>query len=196
MNEIEIKNKIIDIIKIVEPYDEIERKHKKDILNWIASGIEIFRIEKPANPLKHLVCYSVLIDPEEKKILLFDHRKALLMLPSGGHANKDEMPLGTAERELAEELKINPDLLFTENDAPFFITVMETVGVTAGHVDVDLWYVFKGNSKLPVNDTGGEFVREFAGYRWLGFDEILAAPLNKFDINMHRFVRKLQRRLD
>jgi 8-oxo-dGTP pyrophosphatase MutT (NUDIX family) len=64
----------------------------------------MFRIQKDAIPPKHLVSFSVVIDPDNEKILLFDHKKALLLLPSGGHINVDELPLAAAQRELQEEL--------------------------------------------------------------------------------------------
>ena len=159
---------------------------------WIASGVEIFRIEKPATPLKHLVSYSVLVDFKEKKVLLFDHKKALKKRPSGGHIDKDEMPYETAKRELVEELGIEPKFAFNDSEVPFFLTVMETVGLTPGHVDVDLWYIFKGDSKSKINDEAEEFKREFDGFHWLSFDEILSKPIEEFDVNMHRFVNKLK----
>jgi len=186
------RTKIADLIKQIKPFDSEEQGHIRDVLDWIASGAPIFRIEKPATPLKHLVSYSVLVDFKEKKILLLDHKKALKKLPSGGHIDVDEMPYETAQRELIEELGIEPKSAFTNQEAPFFVTVMETVGLTPGHVDVSLWYVFEGNSKLKVNDETEEFEREFDGFHWLGFNEILSEPIEEFDAHMHRFVNKLK----
>jgi 8-oxo-dGTP diphosphatase len=189
------RTKIAELIKQIKPFDAEEREHIKDVLAWIDSGAPIFRIEKPATPLKHLVSYSVLVDLKEKKILLLDHKKALKKLPSGGHIDKDEMPYETAKRELVEELGIEPKPAFGNSEVPFFLTVMETVGLTPGHVDVDLWYVFEGDSKLKINDEAEEFKREFDGFHWLGFDEILRAPIEEFDAHMHRFVNKLKNKL-
>jgi 8-oxo-dGTP pyrophosphatase MutT (NUDIX family) len=187
-----IREKINKLIQAIVPLDEIEREHQKDALDWIVSGVEIFRIEKPATPLKHLVSYSVLVDFEERKILLLDHKKALKKLPGGGHINKDELPLEAAKRELVEELGIEPALAFDASEVPLFITVTETVGLTAGHIDVDLWYVFKRDSSAPIKSETDEFKREFNGFHWLGFQEILSMPIEEFDPNMHRFVEKLK----
>jgi len=189
------RTKIAELIRQIKPFDAKEQEHIEDVLDWISSGVEIFRIEKPATPLKHLVSYSVLVDFKEKKILLLDHKKALKKLPSGGHVDKDEMPYETAKRELVEELGIEAKLAFNDSKVPFFITVMETVGITAGHFDVDLWYIFEGDSKLKINDETEEFKREFDGFHWLGFDEILSKPIEEFDVNMHRFVNKLKNKL-
>lgn len=188
----EIKDKISDLIRRVKPFDEIEQKHIGDALEWILSGAEIFKIKSPDVPPKHIVSHSLLFDPKEKKILLLNHRKALLLLASGGHVEKNEMPAETAKRELVEELGIDPKSILENSGAPFFISQVKTVGLTAGHIDVDLWYIFEGDSTRPINDQAEEFVREFAGYQWLALDEILSMPLEKFDPNMHRFVKKLK----
>lgn len=185
-----IREEIFDLISKVEAFDEFEKNHKQDILDWLSSGVEIFRIERPAVPLKHLVCYSVLVDVERRKILLFDHTKALLLLPGGGHVDRNEMPFATSKRELLEELNIQPKPL-VDSSVPFFVTVTETVGNTPGHIDVDLWYLFEGDSALPITSETEDFKREFSGYQWMTFDEILSTPIEKLDVNMHRFVEKL-----
>lgn len=188
---IDVRSKIATLIGQVKAFDQYEKAYIDDSLDWIASGVEIFRIEKPATPLKHLVSYSVLVDSKERKILLLDHKKALKKLPSGGHIDVNEMPVEAGKRELMEELGVEPESIF-ESEAPFFITVTETVGLTAGHIDVSLWYVFEGSSSASIKSDTVEFKKEFDGYHWLNFDEILAMPIEDFDPNMHRFVKKLQ----
>lgn len=188
----DIRKQIEDLIGQVNPHDQIEKEQIKDTLDWIRSGAEIFKIKSPDVPPKHLVSYCIVIDPKERKILLLHHRKALLLLPSGGHLDKNEMPLETAKRELIEEVGIEPKPMFQNSEIPFFVSQITTVGLTAGHIDVDLWYLFEGDSNEPINDQSEEFLREFSGYKWLGFDEILALPIEKLDMNMHRFVNKLK----
>ncbi|MCX6766760.1 MAG: NUDIX domain-containing protein [Candidatus Moranbacteria bacterium] len=191
-----MRKKISDLISKVDPFDQAETAHIKDALEWILSGAEIFKIKSPDVPPKHLVSYSVLVDSKEKKILLLNHQKALLLLPSGGHVNRGETPLDAAKRELSEELGIEPKPLLEKSGAPFFVSQITTVGLTAGHVDVDLWYVFEHDSGVPINDKSDEFVREFNGYKWFDFEEILSMPIENFDVNMHRFVRKLKTALN
>lgn len=188
----DMRKKISDLIRQAKPCDQTEKEHISDALEWIKSGAEIFKIKSPDIPPKHLVSYSVLLDPKEKKVLLLNHRKAILLLPSGGHVDKNEMPFETAKRELIEELGIEPKPLFENSGVPFFVSQIATVGLTAGHVDVDLWYVFEGDSTEPINDKSEEFIREFSGYKWLSFDEIISTPIEKFDANIHRFVEKLK----
>ena len=192
MNDLEIKNQIAELIAKIEPFDDIEKRHKEDAISWINSGVEIFRIERPAVPLKHLVCYTVLCDLKQQKILLLEHKTAELLLASGGHVNKNELPYDTVKREVQEELGIEAEFIEDNWQAPFFLSQIETVGKTPGHIDVDLWYILKGDSEKPLNDQAVEFQREFGAYGWYGFDEILSMSIEKFDASLHRFIKKLK----
>ncbi|HSE29211.1 MAG TPA: NUDIX domain-containing protein [Candidatus Saccharimonadales bacterium] len=189
LNENLIKE-IHDVVLAIEPHDEIEALQKSESLAWINSGENIFRIKKPDIPPKHLVSYFVLVDHEHKSLLLVDHIKAQLWLPSGGHVELNEHPKVTVEREVKEELGIKA--VFLKNyDRPFFITATKTVGLTAGHVDVSLWYLLKGS----VHDFLNFDKREFNDIEWFSFDEILKSDLIIFDPNMHRFTQKLIKHL-
>lgn len=185
------KQEIIDLIDKIIPFDDVEKEHQKDTLDWLKSGVEIFRIAKPATPLKHLVCYTVLYDAKEKKILLLEHKNAGILLPSGGHVDKNELLYETVKRELQEELGMEADF-FQENwKIPFFIHQVKTIGKTAGHIDVNSWYILKGDSQKPLNSKAAEFKKEFGNYKWYTLDEILEMPIEKLDVSMHRFTRKL-----
>ena len=123
----------------------------------------------------------MVFDEEAKKILLVDHKKAQLWLPTGGHVEPDEHPKTTVERECLEEL--NVALPFWKED-PIFITATVTVGMTAGHTDVSLWYVLTGDS----TQSSDYDVDEFNGIQWFHLDNI---PYEKSDPHMSRFVGKL-----
>ncbi len=174
-------------VQAVTPFDKQEQEHIDDILAWIDSGAGLFRIKKPDVPPKHLVSYFVVLDPDTKQILLIDHIKAQLWLPTGGHVLPDEDPKDAVIREADEELSIQA-VFFRGNTDPFFATVNTTVGLTPGHVDVSLWYILRGSAH--------DYVRfdksEFTDVEWFSFDEILEMDPVIFDKNMHRFVRKLQ----
>ncbi|MGH7237814.1 MAG: NUDIX domain-containing protein, partial [Candidatus Saccharimonadales bacterium] len=159
--------------------------------SWVASGVNIFRIAKPDKPPKHMVSYFVLVDPEHRSLLLGDHIKAQLWLPSGGHVEKDEHPADTVIRETREELL--REAVFLRNDRrPLFITCRETGGLTPGHTDVSLWYLLRGSVHDPLNFDRGEFT----DMNWFSFGEILASHPAIFDPNMHRFTRKLAQYID
>ncbi len=166
-------------VESIAPLDNLERATKSDVLDWIDSGAEICRIEKPATPPKHLVSYFAIVDGEY--ILLVDHINAELWLPTGGHVEPDEHPRTTVLREAKEELSIDGEFLW---HSPLFLTVTDTVGRTAGHTDVSLWYVLRGNRARHVSYDR----REFRAVSWFHKDDV---PLERTDIHMERFLRKL-----
>lgn len=172
---------VLEIVKNLEAFDQIEEDHIKDTVAWIESGVPIFRLAKPDVPDKHLVAYFVLFDEDTSKILLTDHKKSGLWLPAGGHVEVNEHPKETARRECLEELGVKADFWCEE---PLFLTSTVTVGLTAGHTDVSLWYVLKGD----VNCSYVFDEREFNAIQWFCFDEI---PSEKSDPHMKRFMQKL-----
>jgi 8-oxo-dGTP diphosphatase len=172
------------------PYDEIEREHKQDILLWLQSGSNPFRLKKPDIPPKHLVSYFVLVDPEQRSMLLVDHIKAQLWLPTGGHVEFNELPRDAVVREAKEELGIRAPFILN-NPKPFFVTVTKTVGLTAGHTDVSLWYLLRGS----IHDTPRYDRSEFTDVEWYTFDEILKTDPTIFDPHLQRFTKKLATRL-
>jgi 8-oxo-dGTP diphosphatase len=173
-----MREQIVEEVLHITPCDMLEKTHQDDALTWLHSDAEIYRIEKPAFPPKHLVSYFVVIDNEH--VLLVDHKKARLWLPSGGHVERGEHPRDTVRREIQEELGIGAAFI---QDAPLFITSTETVGETAGHVDVSLWYVVRGSRSDDVNYDESEF----SGVQWFHYTDI---PLEKSDPHMGRFIAK------
>ncbi|MEI7749434.1 MAG: NUDIX hydrolase [Candidatus Moraniibacteriota bacterium] len=180
-----IRESIVTLVENIGPFDDLEKKHQDDALEWIGSGAEIFRIAKPDMPPKHLVSYFVVVDLAHGAVLLVDHISAEKWLPSGGHVEFGESPKATVGRESVEELGIEAKFIF-EN--PIFISQATTVGKNAGHRDVSLWYVISGNIDVPI--TYEE--REFNGVRWFTFDEALATDISRLDEHFHRFVSKLK----
>lgn len=168
--------------------DDLERQHLGDALTWIDSGAPVYRTAKPATPPKHVVSYSLLVDPDGPAVLLIDHRLSRLWLPAGGHVEPDEPPGAAAARELNEELGVDPEPLAACGPQPFFLTVTPTVGPAPSHVDVSLWYAFAGSTDMHlVIDE-----REAKGARWWRLDEIEATASVGFDPHMARAAAKLR----
>ena len=167
-------------IDAIRPLDPLEHQHRSDALAWLDSGSPLFRTAKPATPPKHLVSYFAVVDGES--ILLVDHKNAKLWLPPGGHVEPDEHPRDTVLREVREELGFEPT---HEIAAPLMITCTTTVGLTAGHTDVSLWYVvFAGKDQRLTYDEN-----EFNGIQWFAYPD---APLERSDPHLGRFIRKLR----
>lgn len=189
-----VRSHIQDDIKAIRSFDDLEAKHINDALSWIDSGADLFRVQKPDVPPKHLVSYLVLVDPTHKSILLVDHIKAQLWLPTGGHVKLHEHPWDAVEREAMEELHIRAVPL-RRSQHPFFLTVATTVGLTPGHIDVSLWYLLKGSVHEFMNFKK-QPKREFHDIEWFTFDEILESDPVIFDPHLQRFTRKLARFLE
>jgi 8-oxo-dGTP diphosphatase len=176
-----MRQTIANIVGALHPADALEAEHIHDTLAWIASGAPLYRIQKPATPLRHLVVYGVVFDTVRKQILLVDHRHAGLWLPSGGHVEPDEHPSITVAREIWEELQLAA-MLFLPN--PLFLTVTQTVGATASHTDVTLWYVLRGDCQHPLQYDK----EEFSQIAWFPVDKL---PMERSDPHLARFVTKL-----
>ena len=89
--------------------------------------------------------------------------------------------LDTVLREIKEELGFAPAHALLP---PLMLTVTETVGLTAGHTDVSLWYVVEASRAQPIVFDQSEF---HAG-RWFPLDQ---APLDRSDPHLGRFISKL-----
>lgn len=174
-----MRQQIRDEISSIRPFDALERHDIASCLTWIDSGVELCRVMKPATPPMHLVSYFAVIDGGH--VLLVDHRNAKLWLPPGGHVEPGEHPRVTVGRELEEELGFAAPHPIGH---PLFVTVTTTVGLTAGHTDVSLWYVVRACRHQSIKFDE----REFEGVRWFPFDEV---PFERADPHMKRFLTKL-----
>jgi 8-oxo-dGTP diphosphatase len=163
----------------IVPADAVERAHLAEALAWVDSGAQLWRTAKPATPPRHLVSYFVVVD--DGHVLLVDHRNAGLWLPTGGHVEPGEHPRATVLRELQEELGVAP---LQPVEAPRMVTCTPTVGLTAGHVDVSLWYVVNVSRSQRLTWDA----QEFNGVRWFRFGDV---PFERSDPHMRRFVGKL-----
>ena len=174
-----MRSEIRKEVEAITPLDDIENTTIADVLGWLDSGADICRIEKPDVPPQHLVSYFAVIDGDY--ILLVDHINAELWLPTGGHVEPGEHPRAAALREAKEELSIDGEFL---HNGPVFLTTSKTVGKTAGHTDVSLWYTLRGNR----HDDIVYDQSEFQAVSWFHRQEV---PLHRSDIHLERFLKKL-----
>lgn len=175
-----------ELVRDIEPLDELEAEHRRDALQWLESTDDIYRRIKPAVPPRHLVSYVTVVDRSDRSSLLVDHILAGLWLPPGGHVDPDEHPAVTADREAREELGIEPVLAA---DRPAFVTCTRTrtFGADPGHTDVSLWYVLAGIRDMPITIDP----REFTEARWRSHDEVHTTDPSRFDPHYQRFLTKI-----
>lgn len=177
MNFLTPESEVLSIVRHINPFDDLEKIDIQNTINWIESGVTIYRLQKPAIPPKHLVVSCMVYDPNAKKIFLVDHKKEKMWLAPGGHVEVSESPKKAAERECIEELGKPLKFLF---DDP----VLLTTGISGAHLDVNLWYALKGD----INETYNIDYNEFNDARWFSFDEI---PHKKAEPNIKRFINKV-----
>ena len=169
-------------IACITPLDPLEAAQQADALAWVDSGVELTRRSKPATPPKHLVSYFAVVDTVDQHILLVDHKNAQLWLPAGGHVEHGEHPRATVARELLEELGF---AAAHDIEPPVMLTCTDTVGLTAGHTDVSLWYVVHAPRAQAIHFDAGEF----HAVQWFAYADI---PLARSDPQMKRFIAKLR----
>ena len=192
MGNADIRTLITGLVAGVGPADAREADDQAGILAWIGSGAQIFRVIPPATPPRHLVSYFALVDSARRLVLLGDHVKSGLWLPSGGHVELGEDPRDTVAREALEELGIRA--VFHDRlgaGRPFFLTVTATVGPDS-HVDVSLWFVLAGDQDVPLDPDP----REYRSVRWFPLDGLDRSREERLDPEMSRFARKVTAALD
>ncbi|WP_330300874.1 NUDIX hydrolase [Streptomyces sp. NBC_00503] len=181
-----LRGQLMHVLGGIEPWDDLERSHLAETVEWITGGAPLYRTQKPATPAKHLVSYFVVLDETCEELLLVAHRKAGLWLPSGGHVEPMEDPWNTVRRECREELRIEAVPASIAGDRPLFLTVTRTRG-QGQHTDVSLWYVLRAEAGQVTSFDEAEF----DAIKWLSLDQVLATPEDTLDPHMHRFTRKL-----
>jgi 8-oxo-dGTP diphosphatase len=188
----DVRQLISDLVAKVAPFDAREAADQADMLDWLASGQQLFRTAKPATPPKHLVVYFVPVDATSRYLLLGDHRKSGLWLPPGGHVEDGEDPRAAVRREAREELGIAAEFHPRPGEGeeaadPFFLTVTPTNDAVS-HLDVNLWFVLRLNRVTRLTPDP----REFNGVRWFGLDTKHDWPAGPYDPEMGRFAAKLR----
>lgn len=189
MSSVWLHDEIRSLVAQLVPADVIEAEHCRDALAWLDGTNDIFRRLAPRTPSPHLVSYFLLIDHDQGKVLLVDHRKAGLWLPSGGHVEPGEHPVATVRREAQEELGIPAVFSPVTGELPMFVTVTETASLVHKHTDVSLWFVLSSGAGQPLKPD----LREFREVRWWSRDQIRQADPGLFDPHMERMLAKFDR---
>jgi len=175
------------LVESCRPWDAREAEDIGFAQKWAASGAVLCRTAKPDQPSPHLVSYFLVMDETSGKLLLVNHRKAGLRLPSGGHCEPaDGTPWRTVEREQIEELRQPAVASHQLGTNPFFTTVTQTRG-PGSHVDVSLWHLsLAAEEAVTWHDE-----EEFSGIEWMTIDAVLNTSIDLLDPEMHRATRKL-----
>ncbi len=182
-----LHGEIRGIVAGLVPADAVEEEHRRQALAWLDSTGDIFRRGGQGTPDPHLVSYFLLTDHQHGTVLLVDHRKAGLWLPTGGHVEAGEHPAATVRREAREELGIQAEFSPVSGERPLFVTVTETTPSAGRHTDVSLWYVLTRSMSEPLAPDP----REFRSARWWTRQQIALPGPAVFDPHLGRMLGKL-----
>jgi 8-oxo-dGTP pyrophosphatase MutT (NUDIX family) len=180
------RGRLSDLLQRIRPWDDLEQSHISTAQAWIASGAPLYRTVKPATPPMHLVSYFVVLDEGRGQVMLVEHRKAGLLLPTGGHVEPGESPWETVQRECQEELDITAVPSTVIGEQPLFLTVTDTRG-PGQHTDVSLWHLIRSTAETITWFSE----EEFSSTKWLSLAQVLAEPIETLDPHLHRFTAKL-----
>jgi 8-oxo-dGTP pyrophosphatase MutT (NUDIX family) len=174
------------LLRDIGPWDYLEQRHIAIAQAWISSGAPLCRTAKPATPPMHLVSYFVVLDEARAQVMLVEHRKAGLWLPTGGHVEPGELPWDAVQRECQEELGIEATPSAVAGEQPFFLTVTDTRG-PGQHTDVSLWHLIRSTPEAITWFSE----EEFSSIKWLSLQQVLDEPIETLDPHLHRFTAKL-----
>ncbi|MFE6508503.1 NUDIX hydrolase [Nocardioides sp. NPDC057767] len=178
------------MVDSIEPLDAVESGHIADASAWLHATDDVFRRSTaPTEPAKHLVSYFLLVDPVSGHVLLGDHRKSGLWLPSGGHVEPGENPAETVRRECVGELGVEAAFHPALGPRPLLVTITNTRPDRPDvHTDVSLWFVLAHDRNQPLRPDE----REYAAVRWWAPSDVRAADPAAFDPHMGRMLDKLE----
>ncbi|GIJ62096.1 hypothetical protein Vau01_096120 [Virgisporangium aurantiacum] len=57
-----------EMVAQLDPVDELESEHRRQVLRWLDRTDDVFRRAKPAEPAQHLVSYVVPVDAADDSI--------------------------------------------------------------------------------------------------------------------------------
>lgn len=123
--------------------------------------------------VRHFCASALVINPENKKILLVKHKKFNKWAQPGGHIEDEEFPEETALREVYEETGIKIKLLGNnfprEDDFIRPMAIQKNRG-KEGHVHIDIFYHAQpvGSVETVINE------KENDGVEWFSLEEVLA----------------------
>jgi 8-oxo-dGTP diphosphatase len=155
----------------VIPADETEAAQQQQILEWVDSGVPLFRTVKPATPPQHLAVYFALLDDADRSVMLVDHVKSRSVLFAGGHVDDMEDPRISVLREAEEELRIAAKFHDIAGDRPFFLSVTQTRAPNT-HTDVTFWFVLAASRHQQIEPERGEFT----AVHWLPLEAPTGPP--------------------
>jgi len=139
----------------------------------------------------HITGSGLILDREDRKVLLLHHRKLQLWLQMGGHGEDEFDPAQTAFREAVEESGLTDLAFFPDRERPMLIDIDTHViparNEQSEHYHIDFRYLFSTSSpeKVRLLQTEAKDVR------WFTFSELAMLCLRPATLRLIQKAEKL-----
>lgn len=139
----------------------------------------------------HVTGSGLILDLENKKVLLLHHRKLQLWLQMGGHGEDEFDSSQTALREAFEESGLDDLAFFPDRERPMLIDVDTHIiparNEQVEHYHIDFRYLFSTSSPEKVQLVQAEA----KAVQWFAFSEIAALRLKPATLRLIQKAEKL-----
>ena len=175
-------------IEKYQPFDEIEERIKRYLLNWINTFDDVLTRE---NEFGHFASSAFVVNKDRTKMLVVYHNIYDAWIFPGGHADGEENLLSVAIREVEEETglktKVLDDSIYAISASPIAGHVKRGKYVPA-HTHLDVVYLLEADDK----ETLVFREDESKGVKWISFDEAIGDEIVDFIRPVHeRLIKKL-----
>ena len=123
------------------------------------------KITREENPHTHFCVYFAVYDPKTRRVFIGHHRKSGLVIFTGGHIEKDELPHDAVMREIQEEFGITIPKVHILGPSLLTITDIENPQKVICTRHFDLWYFVRVNRTVfrPLQE---KLHKEFSSFGW------------------------------
>ena len=152
---------------LIHAVREMVRLHAKDpdITRMFSLRISQGKLTREENPHTHFCVYFAVYDPKTRKVFIGHHRKSGLVIFTGGHIEKDELPHDAVVREIREEFGVTIPNVHILGPSLFTITEIENPQKVMCRQHYDLWYFIRVNG-ITFRPHPKKLHRELSSFGW------------------------------
>lgn len=181
------RKRVLDLLERATPADEQEKKSIQKIKELVSCHENIFERECLE---AHLTASALVINPQNKKILLHLHKKLKIWLQFGGHADGEINLSNVALKESMEETGLKDLEFFQNKKIPLDIDlqIIPENGNVKQHYHLDFRYLLL----TQTTTTPTPNANESQNLKFFSFKELKQVE-NKLDPALRRLIKKAKK---